>query len=290
VGSWGRIGATLSALLLLSTGCGHDDKSHEQPTSTTAAAAALPAQPDAAPEDDDWPGEMVPTYEDATSPEAIAGRDLMQPAHLLEDLADSINESLKLPFDIALKGTQCDDANAYWDPNDNSVTICYEDATDALDIYTKAGDSDPGASALNAEIATFYHETGHMVISLYDLPITGREEDVADQLSAYILLTPGPDGKADPESVEAVKDFAREFNGYSEQKAGEIDDDQLAGGHSLDKTRMYNLRCWVYGSDPESNGDLVGDGLLPRGRADLCEDEFTKMSSSWDTLLEPYLK
>lgn len=294
----GRTVAILLALTLFAAGCGHDGDSQSQVPSTSEAGPEQPLSadvngngtPDDHPSDDDLPGQMVATYEPATSPEATTGRDLMQPAHLLEDLAENINESLKLPFDISLKGTQCDDANAYWDPNDNTVTICYEDAADALDIYTAAGDSDPRASALNAETATFYHEAGHMVISIYDLPITGREEDVADQLSAYILLTPGPDGKADPESVEAVKDFAREFNGYSEQKDGEIDDDQLAGGHSLDKTRMYNLRCWVYGADPDGNGDLVGDGLLPQGRAELCEDEYAKLSSSWDRLLEPYLK
>lgn len=296
VGMWGRWGAALLALAVLATGCSKDDEPQRLEASTAQASPSAPTDvndngtPDASPEDDDWPGKMIPTYEPATSPEAVTGRDIIQPAHLLEDLADSINGLLKLPSDIALRGKQCDTANAYWDPADNSVTICYEDAADALDIYTKAGDADPAASALNAETATFYHEAGHMVISLYDLPITGREEDVADQLSAYILLAPGEDGKPDPDSVQAVKDFAREFNGYSEQKGGEIDDEDLAGGHSLDKTRMYNLECWVYGADPESNADLVGDNMLPPSRAENCEDEYTQLSSSWDTLLEPYFK
>ncbi len=233
---------------------------------------------------------MTATYEEATSPQAVTGRDLIQNDHLLEDLADSINESLKLPYDIPLVGKECGTANAYWSRDDKSVTICYEDAADALDIYTKAGDDDPAASAINSEMATFFHETGHMVIDLYDLPVTGREEDVADQLAAYILLAPGPDGKTDPESVQAVKDFAREFKGYDEQKGGEIDEGALADVHSLDLTRMYNLECWVYGSDPVANADLVNDGLLPEDRADGCEDEYTKLSNSWGTLLAPYLK
>jgi hypothetical protein len=246
--------------------------------------------PDTSIDDKDWPGKITATYQDATSPEAITGRDLLRNAHLLEDLADGMTDLLKLPYDIPLIGKQCDTANAYWSPDEKSITICYEDATDALDIYTKAGDPDPRASAINSEIATFYHESGHMVIDLYDLPVTGREEDVADQLAAYILLTPGPDGKIDPASVQAVKDFAREFKGYSDQRGGVVDDRLLSDTHTLDLARMYNLECWVYGSDPAGNADLVSSGALPQDRADGCEGEYTKLSSAWDTLLGPYLK
>lgn len=289
------------ALSLVAVGCGHDTTSKPSSESAVAASTAqAPSSgqpdvnakgvPDVSPDDKDWPGKMIATYEDATSPEAITGRDIMKNDHLLEDLADGITDSLKLPHDIPLIGKECGSANAYWSPADKSVTICYEDAADALNIYTKAGDADPRESAINSEIATFYHETGHMVIDLYNLPVTGKEEDVADQLAAYILLTPGPDGKIDPASVQAVKDFAREFKGYSDQKGGEIDEGQLSDVHSLDLARMYNLECWVYGADPTGNADLVSSGSLPQDRADGCEDEYKKLSSSWDTLLGPYLK
>lgn len=291
-----------ATIALWVSGCGADhSKPQAQVSSATSSAetsSTPPHQgdvngngtPDTSASDKDWPGKMTVTYENATSPAAIAGRNLIQQNHLLEDLADGINQSLKLPYDIPLIGKQCDEANAFWSPDDKTVTICYEDAADALDIYTKAGDADPQTAALNSEIATFYHETGHMVIDLYDLPTTGREEDDADQLAAYILLTPGPDGKIDPGSIQAVKDFAREFKGYSEQKGDQIDEGQFADTHSLDKTRMYNLECWVYGADPADNADLVNEGLLPQDRADGCEAEYQKLSSSWDALLGPYFK
>lgn len=32
-----------------------------------------------------------------------------------------------------------------------------------------------------------FHELGHAFISLYDLPITGREEDAVDQFAAILL-------------------------------------------------------------------------------------------------------
>jgi hypothetical protein len=295
------IGVVVVSLAAAVAGCGHDNAAKpasQAPVSASTAQASQPNAeldinhngiPDTSSDDKDWPGKMTATYEDATSPQAITGRDIMKNDHLLEDLAEGITQSLKLPYDIPLIGKQCDTANAYWSHDDKAVTICYEDAADALEIYTKAGDADPKASAINSEIATFYHETGHMVIDIYDLPATGREEDVADQLAAYILLAPGPDGKIDPASVQAVKDFAREFKGYSEQR-GEIDERLLSDVHSLDLARMYNLECWVYGSDPVGNADLVRSGSLPQDRADGCETEFNKLSKSWDRLLGPYLK
>lgn len=292
-----RTRAVLSATVLLAAfavGCGaagnQPAPSSSASESTSAEAASSPPATDQTADTQDWPGVMVATYQDAISSEAKTGRDLIENDHLLEDLADGINQSLKLPYDIPLIGKECGEANAFWSSDEKSVTICYEDAADALDIYTDAGDADPATSAINSEIATFYHETGHMVIDLYDLPVTGREEDVADQLAAYILLTPGADGSIDPASVQAVKDFARVFKGYDEQKGGEIDQGALADVHSLDLTRMYNLECWVYGADPVGNADMVGDGLLPEDRADGCEDEYAKLSRSWDTLLGPYLK
>lgn len=296
-----RVALAALSLMLTVAGCAHDAESSKSApaTSTVTVTSQAPSDqpkpgdinsngtPDTS--DQDWPGTMIATYEDAASPEAVTGRDLMRNENLLEDLAAAINSSLKLPQDVPLIGKECGEANAYWSVDDKSMTICYEDAAEALQIYTDDGDPDPVASAINSEVATFYHETGHMAIDLYELPITGREEDVADQLAAYVLLTPGDDGTIDPASVQAVKDFAREFQGYSERD-GEIDEGQLSDTHSLDKTRMYNLECWVYGADPVGNEDLVTDGSLPRDRADGCQDEYEKLSDAWSSLLSPYFK
>jgi hypothetical protein len=281
----------LCAAGLVVVACG---SSPQQPQAGSAATdTEATGTPDAAhgPEGDApaAAGSMIVTYEDATSPDAVAGRDLMQGVQLLEDFAEDINQTLDLPYDIALHGTQCNEANAYWSESDNTITICYEDAFNSRQIFTEAGDADPDAAAINAEYATFYHEVGHMAISVYDLPVTGREEDVADQLAAYILLSPDEDGQVDPESVQAVKDFARVFNASGEDTT-EVDSGALADEHSLDMQRVYNLDCWIYGSDPDANGDLVTSGQLPEDRADGCPAEWEQLDKAWSTLLDPYLR
>ncbi|GAY17376.1 hypothetical protein MSZK_41020 [Mycobacterium sp. shizuoka-1] len=128
-----------------------------------------------------------------------------------------------------------------------------------------------------------------MAISLYNLPITGKEEDAADQLAAYILLTPGDDGKADPESMAAVKNFARAFQASASART-ELESEDMADVHSLDQQRVYNLQCWIYGSDPEANADIVTKDGLPEDRAEECPDEWKQLENAWSTLLDEHWK
>lgn len=283
-----RITPLLAAALLVA-GCGSSSQeaapSSEQPDATTAETAG---DADAG-DDTDAGGQMTVVYEDATSPEAQNGKQLLEDAQILEELAASVNDLLVLPYDIPLKGAQCDDANAFWSPADQAMTICYEYPDMSEFIFTQAGDADPLDSAMNAVVATFYHEMGHMTIDIYELPATGREEDTADQLSAFMLLQPDDDGNLDPDSVQAVVDAAREFDAYS-QIGGELDDSAFSDVHSLDATRKFNLLCWVYGADPDGQADLVSSGQLPQDRADGCDVEFAKMDYAWASLLEPHLK
>ena len=235
-------------------------------------------------------GQMVAIYQDATTPAAIQGRTLMQNARVLEDIADYINGYLKLPFGIELVGSQCDDQNAYWSAADKRITVCYEFADLFLAAFNSGPDeraTDPAGAAVNSTIATAYHEVGHAVISIYDLPATGRLEDVADQFAAYMWLVPDDDIKND--APEIVKDSAEMFKRLSANRSGLVDDD-FADAHSLDLIRMYNLACWVYGSDPAAHADVIAQVGLPKERADRCEFEFQQISKAWKKLLAPHVK
>jgi hypothetical protein len=266
--------------------CGHkgDAKSDAAPTPDVATAELAAPQPTATdlngngkpdkdPTDQDWPGKMAVVLGDADSPEATQGRTFMENTHLLNHLADDINKTLKLPFDVTLKGEQCGSPNDFWSPGDKTLTMCYEDATASIHTFEKLGYPDPEGAAFNTEAGFFYHEVGHMVIDIYDLPATGRNDD----------------GKVDPASIDSVKDVARLYEDAA-NGGGEVDDGALADVHSPDKARMYNFECWAYGADPARGAELVSSGMLPQGRADGCEDEYRKLEHAWSTLLAPYLK
>jgi hypothetical protein len=289
-----RILPVLAAGLVV-VGCSSTPKEEEKAPESSAAAQSADENVDSkngpAPEAPaDGPGgTMIVSYEDADTPEAIAGKTIQQDNRMLEDLADDINQTLVLPNDITLRGAQCGTPNAYWSEADNAITMCYEDTDWSMNVFTKAGDADPLQSALGSEYTTFYHETGHMAISIYDLPVTGREEDVADQAAAYLLLTPGEDGTVDPESVQSVKDFARAFAALAEVQT-EFTAEDMADEHSLNLQRVYNMDCWIYGSNPDANGDMVANGQLPEDRASGCPAEWQQLDEAWSTLLEPHWK
>ena len=278
------------AVGLLLAGCGGGGG--EDKDDSSGGSAASETRKANGPEETataDGGGQMIVTYDEATSAEALNGKKLLQDNQVLEDLAADINQSLKLPEDIPLHGSQCDQANAFWSPSQKTITICYEDADLGQKIFTKAGDADPVASAIGSEDATFYHETGHMAITLYNLPITGKEEDAADQLAAYILLTPGDNGKVDSESVAAVKNFARAFQASAAART-ELGAADMADVHSLDQQRVYNLQCWIYGSNPQANADMVTTDGLPEERAQGCVDEWKQLEHAWSTLLDDHWK
>lgn len=277
--------ALASLVALVVAGCAGRDGQRPANAADTGSAGSETA---VAAADSDTGGAMVVQYDDASTPEAQRGRDLMQKTGVLEQLAADVTATYQLPYDIPLIGAQCDEANDFWSPDDQAMTMCYEDVDESLVIFGEAGDPDPEGAARRVVIASFFHELGHMLIDIYQLPATGREEDVADQLAASILLGPDDDGNVDPDYVQAAKDQAREYQIYAQQ--GEPDEEFFADVHTLDRARAYNFECWIYGSDPDANTDIVEQGLLPQARADGCADEFDKLTNAWAELLDPHLK
>jgi hypothetical protein len=243
-------------------------------------------------------GKMTVTYRDATSAEAIRGRAMMMDARLLEDVAQDVNDSLKLPDNVALVADQCGRANAVWNSGQREIKICYELADLNLRLFEEDPEHEqahPGhrdtvgaQAAVNATIGVFFHELGHAVISLYDLPITGREEDVADQLAAYAILEPDDVLKQFPNAAGVTGDYALMFKKWAADRDWVAPAD-FAAVHSLNETRMFNLKCWIYGSDPAGHADMVADGSLPESRSAGCPEEYQQLSRAWFTLLAPHL-
>jgi hypothetical protein len=229
---------------------------------------------------------MTVVYEDATTPEAIQGKELMQETGLLESLAQEVNDWFVLPYDIPVVGSQCGEANDFWDPDEEKITLCYEDVDNSLQLFSD--DPDPAAAARRIAVGAFYHELGHMAIDIYELPVTGREEDVADQLAAYWLLEP-VDGKVNADNVQAARDTA-EWYVLASAAPADLDEASFADEHTLDQARAYNFECWIYGSDTQANADVVSSGQLPEDRASGCEGEYDSLARAWSELLQPHYK
>nr|WP_253861435.1 DUF4344 domain-containing metallopeptidase [Mycobacterium asiaticum] len=275
------------ATALLPVACS-GSKTHSEDRAPAPAQSAQTSQADPSSEPA-AAGRMTFRYEAADTPEAQRGRQLMVDAKLLESVAGHVNDTLNLPHEVGAVGKQCGEANDYWDPNVNEIQLCYEDIAQSEQRFATAGNANSVQASVDATISGFYHELGHATLAIYELAFTGREEDVADQLSAFELLAPGADGKPYPNGVQIAMNTAQDWK-LSAKEAGDANELPFWDGHSMDITRMYNWECWIYGSDTAANASIVTSGDLPEDRAGNCEEEFQNMSKAWHQMLGPHLK
>lgn len=205
----------------------------------------------------------------------------MQDSGTLQTLAEALNEIFVLPRDIGLLYAECGEANAYYDPEAHEILMCLElmeSMSETLEGQFESEDDTADALA-GAYIAVVLHEAGHALVHVLEIPVTGREEDAVDQLSAWMLIEADDSG--------SVLGAAASY--YTEDDEAAADDD-YADEHSLDKQRYFNLVCWAYGSDPENSQYLIEDWELPEARAERCADEYAQLDRSWSRLLDAHLQ
>ncbi len=96
----------------------------------------------------------------------------------------------RLPRPLTVKVEGCDgDINAWY--SDDAITVCYEYVAWVVSNAPKEttpGGITPLDALLGPLFDVFLHEFGHALFDLFDVPLFGREEDAADQVSAYIML------------------------------------------------------------------------------------------------------
>lgn len=200
---------------------------------------------------------------------------------LLEGAADGINRSFALPYDAQLVSAECGMVNAFWVADERSIVLCYELLTDILVALANSGfqldDDQLTAATTNTYLWVLYHEMGHALVTMLDLPITGKEEDAVDEFSTVIFVEAGMAYVA----ADAIWYFALMDNGEHPPSA-------LADEHSLGLQRFYNVLCLVYGSDPATYQATVDSFPEMASRAPRCEDEYAQKKRSWERLLAPY--
>jgi hypothetical protein len=188
------------------------------------------------------------------------------------------------PFGFKLAG--CDGvANAWYDPDDRMITVCYEYIEEARRFapkrVTSAGVT-PDDAAIGPVVETFLHEAAHALFDVYKIPILGREEDAADQVAAYTLLQFG-----DESARRTIGGVA--YNLKTEAKHTKANREAFANEHGLPAQRFFNLVCIAYGAKPKVFADVVEKGYLPKERAEGCEDEYKQVAYAVSNLLGPHM-
>jgi len=203
---------------------------------------------------------------------------------IIEAAAGFVNSMLRLPRDVPVVFDTCNVPNAFYDPKASRIVFCYEFL--ALFDNVLAGGTDLSPQEVDDAIVGstlffVFHEMGHALVHVLDLPITGREEDAVDDLAGLILI-----------EVDGHEDLLSAADSFALLAAGlEASGTQLAfwDEHSLNAQRAYALTCMVFGTNPEAYAHLVHPETLPEARARRCPSEFRQKTKAWERLLDPYL-
>jgi hypothetical protein len=282
--------AFVSAILFVVIGCvcpsqRNQSSSQDDPSdgpSTTAQKTPDSATANGKKKDE---GDFIAEHESVASSRYVEIDKQIKRQKLLERAADGLNQALILPHDITLKSKDCGNVNAFYDPDEQSVTVCYELMEQFFHDFRSNGyDEDKAYNMMfDATRFVFLHEIGHALIDTYKLPITANEEDAADRCSSFINLEElGEDG------VKAVLAAAEAFQ--IESRASSNHARNMADEHLLQEQRFYNSLCMLYGSNPNKYPMIVEKGFLPKERAVRCPNEYQRTVESWQSLLEPWRK
>jgi len=218
----------------------------------------------------------------------LSAKEWFEVTGYLEDQMQFLNSNFKLPYDVEVIAKECNVKNAWYDPQTKQIIMCYEFVEgiygDFLAYYEQEGVAISGNEFFLGDTVdwVFYHEVGHALTIIYQLPYTGLAENVADQFASYIVLS-----ETDFEGDEAnwMQDMMYNVGTWFLIQGNTGKENIYWDVHSLDFQRFYNTSCYAYGHNPEYSSGLITDGWLPQKRADNCLYEYSVLENSWTRLL-----
>jgi hypothetical protein len=202
----------------------------------------------------------------------------------LEQLQEFLSP-FQLPRTLLVKVEGCDgDPNASYE--NDTIVVCYEyidELWKAMPTETTAAGVTPLDAVVGPLFDTCLHEFAHAIFDMLQVPVLGREEDAADQVSAYIMLHLG---KAEARRLIWGTSYAYKTEA---EAAASPTVKQFADVHGTPAQRFYNLLCIAYGADAQLFADMVEKGDLPKERADDCKDEYRQVAQAYEKLISPHV-
>ncbi|WP_316505395.1 DUF4344 domain-containing metallopeptidase [Nitrosopumilus sp.] len=238
----------------------------------------------------------IPCLDNSHTPFENSSKDWLVSTEYLELQREFLNELFNLPYNIEILAMECGETNMFYDWDIKQIILCYEFVDQVYYDFTTYYENNPDPAVTEDDILImtydvvdfiFFHEVGHALIDVYELPITGLEENIADQFATLSVFF----YEDDPNSKFIISQdilynvgtwFFIQTNYNYEQAYWDV--------HNLAIQRFYNISCYAYGNSPEYNEDLIIEGWLSQERASNCEYEHSLLTKSWSELLKPYYK
>lgn len=246
------------------------------------------------PKNNDDIGKFILKYEPTNSNPEI--RRIFIESQIFDKIINNLNNSgLIMRQNIPVIFQDCGDPNAYWSYKNKEIIICYENtAYDLFLFHEKAKYPIEKAmeKSINETIFAFYHELGHALIDTLALNAVGQEEDTVDEFASVMLYRNHDKNFAE----EVVLDSSEYYELLYKEKEKSPSWDE----HTPHDKRLFNLVCFVYGSNPEKyekifiekfnlldEENIASEDNL-KAREEKCQQEFTKKTDNWNRLLLPH--
>ncbi len=237
------------------------------------------------------PGFQV-TYRSAGDPKLDLWIHALRTAKLIERTTALIDHRIKLPRAVPVLVQKCGRINAYYAPRQHKVYLCAELVAYFAKMFARSKNLSFDDKmqrnviirhVVKASTFVLLHELGHALVGELELPVTGRNEDVADQLAAWVVLSTKTFKNLDLSLLSA----ADWFGASAEKKKAKRIADKQWDVHSLDKQRYYNLLCWAYGAKP-ARFNALASKKIPRSRRRRCRREYRQIDRAFSHLLAPH--
>lgn len=221
-------------------------------------------------------------YIEPRTPRSVATYDVLRKRMVLEELSRFLSP-LKLPQTLRIRTKSCGAVNAYYIPSEWAIAMCYE-YYENLQSIAPAVRSPQGYSRYEVIVGGFidalFHELGHALFDMLGVPVFGREEDAADQISAFVMLQFGRDV-----ALTTIRGAAFTYLNASQPRHRT----EFADEHGAPPQRFFNYICLAYGGEPEAFKEFVEQGVLPKDRAAHCPAEYRQVRRAFTKTILPHI-
>jgi hypothetical protein len=251
------------------------------PSAMICVAVALFVQPHAACAQPLQNSKIVVNYEEPKKGDHRVLYERYKKREILEQLSQFLSP-LRLPKKLPMQTTECGTVNAYY-AKGKGLMLCYEYFHD-LETRIAGEQPPPGYTREDAIVGGFlgvtFHEIGHAIFDILDVPVYGREEDASDQIAGFVVQQFGSELARRMISGAAYMWMAKEKKmtrtAYSDE-------------HGSDLQRHYNFLCLGYGGQPAVFKEFVDKGALPAERARNCPREYQQVRNAFAKTVLPFV-
>jgi len=226
-------------------------------------------------------GEVQLKYSSPTEKTEKEVKEWLIKNQVIKNLVDTVNQEIKIEEELLV--VVGDGDFVHYDPEDHKIVITYDFVMEVRERFKGEYKKEWELYAKDAIEHTFYHELGHALVDLLDIPVLGKEEDAVDDFGVIMLIFTTKDGEE--RAISAAELFFMEG-----LEVEEFSSEDLMDEHSLDDQRGYRSLSLVYGSNPEKYEGIAKDLKMDEDMRLMSQELFEQQSINWLRLLELHLK